>query len=56
MTERFNQTLLNMLGTLEDDQKQDWKSFVAPLVHAYNATKHDKHRIFPIFFNVWKKS
>ena len=31
--ERFNQTLLNMLGTLEDDQKSDWKSFVPPLVH-----------------------
>ena len=34
MTERFNQTLLNMSGTLEDRQKEDWKSFVAPLVHA----------------------
>ena len=41
MVERFNQTLLNMLGTLEDHQKQDWKSYVAPLVHAYNATRHD---------------
>ena len=39
MTQRFNQTLLNMLCTLEDHQKQDWKSFFAPLVHAYNATK-----------------
>ena len=34
MVERFNQTLLKMLGTLEDHQKQDWKSYVAPLVHA----------------------
>ena len=41
MTERFNQTLLNMLGTLPVEQKADWKSHVAPLVHAYNATKHD---------------
>ena len=41
MTERFNQTLLNMLGTLEDHQKEDWKSYVAPLVHSYNATRHD---------------
>ena len=31
MTERFNQTLLYRLGTLEDRQKEDWKSYVAPL-------------------------
>ncbi|MCG8094292.1 MAG: DDE-type integrase/transposase/recombinase [Candidatus Thiodiazotropha endolucinida] len=41
MPERFNQTLLNMLGTLEDDQKSNWKSYVAPLVHAYNSTRHE---------------
>ena len=41
MVERFNQTLLNMLGTLEDHQKEDWKSYVASLVHSYNATRHD---------------
>jgi transposase InsO family protein len=40
VTERMNQTLLNMLGTLEPDQKPDWKSYVAPLVHAYNCAKH----------------
>ena len=28
MPERFIQTLLNMLGTLEDDQKSDWKSYM----------------------------
>ena len=39
--ERFNQTLLNMLGTLEDDQKSDWKSNVPSLVHAYNFTRHE---------------
>jgi transposase InsO family protein len=39
--ERFNQTLLNMLGTLEPIQKTDWKSHVGPLVHAYNCTRHD---------------
>lgn len=41
MVERFNQTLLNMLGTLKDSQKADWKSYVTPLVHSYNATKHE---------------
>ena len=49
MTERFNQTLLNMLGTLEDHKKQDWKSFVAPLVHAYNSTRQDSTGFSPFF-------
>ncbi|PJE77579.1 hypothetical protein CI610_03495 [invertebrate metagenome] len=37
--ERFNRTLLSMLATLEDEKKIDWKSYIAPLVQAYNATK-----------------
>ena len=41
MPERFNKTLLNMLGTLEDDQKSDWKTYVPSLVHAYNSTRHE---------------
>ena len=40
MPERFNQTLLNMLRTLEDHQMSDWKSYVPSLVHAYNSTRH----------------
>ena len=36
MCERFNRTLLGMLGTLTPDQKTSWKSHVAPLVHAFN--------------------
>ena len=49
MVERFNQTLLNMLGTLEDHKKDDWKSYFAPLVHSYNATKHPSTGYSPIF-------
>ena len=49
MVERFNQTLLNNLGTLQDDQKQDWKTYVAPLVHSYNATRHDSTGYSPFF-------
>lgn len=39
--ERFNRTLLDMLGTLTNQQKQHWKEYVKPLVHAYNCTKND---------------
>uniref|UniRef100_A0A3B3I0W1 Gypsy retrotransposon integrase-like protein 1 n=1 Tax=Oryzias latipes TaxID=8090 RepID=A0A3B3I0W1_ORYLA len=38
--ERFNRTLLDMLGTLSTQEKQHWKEF-KPLVHAYNCTKND---------------
>ena len=49
MVERFNQTLLNMLGNLRDDQKQAWKTYVAPLVYSYNATRHDSTGYSPFF-------
>lgn len=39
LCERFNHTLQNMLGTLAETKKQDWKSHVSALVHAYNCTR-----------------
>ncbi|RXN17163.1 Retrovirus-related Pol polyprotein from transposon 412 [Labeo rohita] len=39
--ERFNRTLLNMLGTLENRKKNQWQNYVKPLVHAYNCTKNE---------------
>lgn len=51
LVERFNQTLIKMLGTLENYKKEDWKSYVLPLVHAYNA-----NRIQSTLFNAWLAS
>lgn len=39
--ERFNRTLLQMLGTHENKKKSCWKEFVKPLVHIYNCTQND---------------
>lgn len=39
--ERFNRTLLGMLGTLKDEQKIHWRDFVKPLTHAYNCSKSE---------------
>ncbi len=39
--ERFNRTLLQMLGTLENKAKAHWKEYVKPLVHVYNCTRND---------------
>ena len=36
--ERFNKTLLNMLGTLPNDAKKCWQDWVPTLTHAYNCT------------------
>ena len=47
--EHFNRTLLEMLGTLEPKQKSDWRSYVAPLVHVCNCTKHETTRFSPYF-------
>ena len=38
--ERFNSTLMNMLGTMSDSQKKDWKSHLLTMCHAYNSTQH----------------
>ena len=47
--ERFNQTLLKMLVTLEEYQKSDWKAHVPTLVHAYNTIFHKTTGHSPFF-------
>lgn len=39
--ERFNRTLLSMLGTLDPKQKLKWRQKISHLVHAYNCTKNE---------------
>ena len=45
--ERFNRTLLSMLGTLEEDEKKDWKKYVSSLVYYYNCTPHETTKTSP---------
>ena len=47
--ERFNQNPLQMLGTLQEKKKSDWKAYVPALVHDYNATFHDSTGFSPYF-------
>ena len=37
--EKFNLTLINMIGTLEQRDKSHWKDFLPTLVHVHNCTK-----------------
>lgn len=47
--ERFNRTLLSMLGTLKDTHKRQWSRHVSQLVHAYNSTKSDATGYSPYY-------
>ena len=47
--ERFNRSLLDMLGTLQPTLKSNWKAHVGPLVHAYNCTRHESTGQSPYF-------
>ena len=47
--ERFNSTLMNMLGTLSPEQKRDWKAHLLTMCQAYNATQHASTGFSPYF-------
>ena len=47
--ERFNSTLCNMVGTLSEEEKSDWKSYLGCMTHAYNCTKHASTTYSPYY-------
>lgn len=47
--ERFNRTLFDMLGTLNNKEKANWRKFVGPIVHSYNCTRHETTNQSPFF-------
>ena len=48
-SERFNRTLLTMIGTLPPAAKSDWQKWVNQLVHTYNCTKSQVTGYSPFF-------
>ncbi|KAL7841971.1 hypothetical protein SRHO_G00236600 [Serrasalmus rhombeus] len=49
MTERFNRTLMNLLGTLPPQSKTHWHEYIDALTHAYNCTRHDSTGYTPYY-------
>ena len=47
--ERFNSTLINMLGTLLKEKKSEWKNHIGTLVHAYNCTQNSATGFSPYY-------
>lgn len=47
--ERFNQTLLSLLGTLEIEQQHRWPEYLPALVQAYNNSIHSTTGYAPTF-------
>ncbi|KAI4905787.1 hypothetical protein NFI96_005828 [Prochilodus magdalenae] len=48
-TERFNRTLMNLLGTLPPQSKAHWHEYIDALTHAYNCTCHDSTGYTPYY-------
>ena len=49
LSERFNRTLLSMVGTLTSDKKKAWPKYLPDLVMAYNSATHDSTGYSPYF-------
>ena len=47
--EKMNSTLISMLCTLAEDQKEKWKEHLNKSIHTYNSTKHEGTRYSKLF-------
>ena len=47
--EKFNHTLLRMIGTLDQDQKDKWQDWVLTLTHAYNCMHWESMGFSPYY-------
>ena len=47
--ERFNSTLINMLGMLPPEKKSQWKNHIGMLLHAYNCTQNSATGFSPYY-------
>ena len=47
--ERFNRTLISMIGTLPPDLKVDWPQHVSTLTHGYNCTRNNATSYSPYY-------
>ena len=49
LSERFNHTLLSIVGTLTSEKKKAWPKYLPDLVMAYNSSTHDSTGYSPYF-------
>jgi transposase InsO family protein len=49
LCERFNRIFLKMFGTLQSEQKADWKKHIGPIVNAYNCMKQSSTGQSPFY-------
>ena len=47
--ERFNSTLINMLGMWPKERKSEWKNHMGTLVHVYNCTQNSAMEFSPYY-------